>query len=87
MLISEVAVCDFVNATDEMASRFELWAVPRWRYGEEYLALLDSLEAALPLAKSSEVLVYDYIDGAVPVLARMAAKRRTGYRALGYRLE
>ena len=35
----------------------------------------------------SEVLVYDYVDGAVPVLARMAAKRRTGYRALGYRLE
>ena len=32
----------------------------------------------------SEVVVYDYADVSVPVLARMAAKRRTGYRALGY---
>ena len=31
-----------------------------------------------------EVLVYDYTDSAVPVLERMAAKRRAGYRALGY---
>src|SRR5438046_5574513 len=35
----------------------------------------------------SEILVYDYVDATVPVLARMAAKRRAGYRALGYRLE
>jgi superfamily II DNA or RNA helicase len=32
----------------------------------------------------SVVVVYDYADMSVPVLARMAAKRRTGYRALGY---
>jgi len=32
----------------------------------------------------TEVRVYDYVDSAVPVLARMAAKRKTGYRALGY---
>lgn len=32
----------------------------------------------------SEVVVYDYADVQVPVLARMAAKRRAGYRALGY---
>lgn len=31
-----------------------------------------------------EVIVYDYTDMAVPVLARMAARRRAGYRALGY---
>ena len=31
-----------------------------------------------------DVLVVDYVDSAVPVLARMAAKRRAGYRALGY---
>jgi superfamily II DNA or RNA helicase len=31
-----------------------------------------------------EVVVYDYADVAVPVLARMAAKRQRGYRALGY---
>ena len=34
-----------------------------------------------------DVLVVDYVDSAVPVLSRMAAKRRTGYRALGYILE
>jgi superfamily II DNA or RNA helicase len=35
----------------------------------------------------TEVVVVDYVDEAVPILARMAAKRRTGYRALGYTLE
>ncbi len=35
----------------------------------------------------SEVLVVDYVDEAVPMLVRMAAKRRTGYRALGYTME
>ncbi|MHC2283777.1 superfamily II DNA or RNA helicase [Bradyrhizobium diazoefficiens] len=34
-----------------------------------------------------DVLVVDYVDNTVPVLARMAAKRRAGYRALGYVLE
>lgn len=51
VLLGEVAIYDHVNATDEMASRFELCSVPRWQYGEEYLTLLDSLEAALPLAR------------------------------------
>lgn len=32
----------------------------------------------------SEVIVHDYIDVAVPLLARMANKRQAGYRALGY---
>ncbi|MFC3967608.1 hypothetical protein ACFOVS_05625, partial [Rhizobium lemnae] len=32
-----------------------LGAVPRWQYGETYLMLLDSLEAALPLARSSDL--------------------------------
>jgi superfamily II DNA or RNA helicase len=31
-----------------------------------------------------DVVVHDYVDVDVPVLARMAAKRQTGYRALGY---
>ena len=35
----------------------------------------------------SEVVVYDYIDTAVPVLTRMAAKRQAGYRSLGYAIE
>ena len=34
-----------------------------------------------------DVLVVDYVDTAVPVLARMATKRRAGYRALGYMME
>lgn len=38
-------------------------------------------------AGKTEVLVVDYVDEAVPMLARMAAKRRTGYRALGYTIE
>jgi superfamily II DNA or RNA helicase len=38
-------------------------------------------------AGKSEVLVVDYVDEQVPVLARMAAKRRHGYRALGYTVE
>jgi superfamily II DNA or RNA helicase len=29
-------------------------------------------------------VVYDYVDGDVPVLTRMASKRQAGYRALGY---
>ena len=35
----------------------------------------------------ADVLVVDYVDELVPVLARMATKRRAGYRALGYRIE
>ena len=31
-----------------------------------------------------EVVVHDYLDAAVPVLTRMAAKRQVGYRSLGY---
>ncbi|TIT96674.1 MAG: NTP-binding protein [Mesorhizobium sp.] len=55
VLIGEVAVYDFVNQTAEMATRFDLHAVPRWQYGEEFLALLDSLEGALPLARASDL--------------------------------
>ena len=38
-------------------------------------------------ARKTEVLVVDYVDDLVPILARMAAKRRSGYRALGYTIE
>ncbi|MGO4562732.1 TniB family NTP-binding protein [Rhizobiales bacterium 3FA27D7] len=55
VLIGEVAVYDFINDTSEMASRFDLHAVPRWQYGEEFLTLLDSLEGALPLARASDL--------------------------------
>jgi hypothetical protein len=33
-----------------------------------------------------EVIIYDYADMGVPVLARMAAKRRIGYQAIGYKV-
>jgi superfamily II DNA or RNA helicase len=35
----------------------------------------------------TDVLVADYVDERVPLLTRVTAKRRAGYRALGYRLE
>lgn len=34
-----------------------------------------------------EVVIYDYVDFDVPVLAKMYARRRTGYKAIGYRIE
>jgi superfamily II DNA or RNA helicase len=34
----------------------------------------------------TEIRVHDYVDGAVPVLAKMYAKRLRGYRALGFEL-
>jgi superfamily II DNA or RNA helicase len=37
--------------------------------------------------RKTEILVFDYVDDLVPMLARMAAKRRTGYRSLGYTVE
>jgi superfamily II DNA or RNA helicase len=33
-----------------------------------------------------EVIVYDYIDSGVAMLARMALKRQAGYRSLGYEI-
>jgi hypothetical protein len=34
-----------------------------------------------------EVIICDYVDMSVPVLARMAAKRRVGYQSIGYRIQ
>ncbi len=31
-----------------------------------------------------EVIIYDYVDGREPLLAKMATRREAGYRALGY---
>lgn len=55
VLVGEVSVYDAINSTAEMASRFDVQAVARWRYDENYLTLLDSLEAALPLARPSDL--------------------------------
>jgi superfamily II DNA or RNA helicase len=35
----------------------------------------------------TEVRIYDYVDPAVPLLARMFEKRLRGYRAIGYARE
>lgn len=46
----------------------------------QYAGRLNRLHAA-----KRDVVIYDYIDGNEPVLAKMAAKREAGYRSLGYR--
>lgn len=36
-------------------------------------------------ATKHDVIIYDYVDGNEPMLAKMAVKREAGYRSLGYR--
>ncbi|MCC6887499.1 MAG: DEAD/DEAH box helicase [Hyphomicrobiales bacterium] len=45
----------------------------------QYAGRLHRLHAA-----KREVVIYDYVDAAEPLLAKMAGKREAGYRALGY---
>ena len=47
----------------------------------QYAGRLHRLNAA-----KKEVIIYDYVDFEVPVLARMYAKRRTGYKKIGYEM-
>jgi superfamily II DNA or RNA helicase len=47
----------------------------------QYAGRLDRLNDA-----KREVIIYDYADMRVPVLARMAAKRGAGYQAIGYKV-
>ena len=37
--------------------------------------------------QKNEVIIYDYVDDQVPVLARMFGKRKKGYKAIGYFVE
>lgn len=37
-------------------------------------------------AAKREVVIYDYVDFEVPVLAKMHARRRSGYQTMGYRI-
>ncbi len=37
-------------------------------------------------AAKKDVIVYDYVDFEVPILAKMYARRRTGYKAIGYEI-
>lgn len=56
VLVGDITVRDYINAPsrgDEMASRIEHCYVPRWKYGDEFLDLLDGLESVTPLAKPS----------------------------------
>jgi superfamily II DNA or RNA helicase len=47
----------------------------------QYAGRLHRLNAA-----KQEVIIYDYVDFEVPMLAKMHARRRTGYKAIGYEL-
>jgi superfamily II DNA or RNA helicase len=48
----------------------------------QYAGRLHRLNAA-----KKEVIIYDYVDFEVPVLAKMHSKRRAGYKAIGYEIE
>jgi len=48
----------------------------------QYAGRLHRLNAA-----KKEVIIYDYVDFEVPVLARMHNKRRAAYKAMGYKIE
>ena len=48
----------------------------------QYAGRLHRLNAA-----KNEVVIYDYVDFEVPVLAKMHARRRAGYKAIGYEVE
>ncbi len=47
----------------------------------QYAGRLHRLSAA-----KKEVVIYDYVDKEVPVLAKMHARRRAGYKAIGYEI-
>jgi superfamily II DNA or RNA helicase len=47
----------------------------------QYAGRLHRLNAA-----KKEVLIYDYVDFEVPLLTKMYARRRTGYKAMGYQI-
>lgn len=47
----------------------------------QYAGRLHRLNAA-----KKEVIIYDYVDFEVPVLAKMFSKRRAGYKAIGYEI-
>jgi len=56
------------------------WVKGVWRGTlTQYAGRLHRLNEA-----KKDVIIYDYVDFEVPVLARMYARRRAGYRAIGY---
>ena len=53
----------------------------------DFTFVTNKAEDVRKLYAKEPVHVVDYVDELVPMLARMAAKRRTGYRSLGYTVE
>jgi superfamily II DNA or RNA helicase len=49
---------------------------------QQYVGRLHRLHDA-----KREVQVYDYVDGSVPIFARMFEKRLKGYEAIGYEVK
>ena len=47
----------------------------------QYAGRLHRLNAA-----KKDVIIYDYVDVQVPALAKMHARRRSGYKAIGYEI-
>jgi hypothetical protein len=72
VLVGEIAVYDALHDTDEMGSRFDTVPVPRWGFDEDFAALLDSLEASIPLAQASNLsrlplarMIHDLSEGLI----------------------
>lgn len=57
-----------------------------WHGDGTLTRLHHALYAEVRELSGKEVIVYDYVDSGVAMLARMALKRQTGYRSLGYEL-
>lgn len=55
-----------INTDPQMANRFEPALLPKWKWDEEYLRLLKSFEALLPLRKPSNL---DREDIAIKILS------------------
>ena len=45
------------------------------------------IDVAVIQSLKREVIVYDYVDGCVPVLSAMYSKRVRGYEAVGYSIQ
>ena len=72
VLVGEIAVYDALHDTEEMGSRFDTVAVPRWGFDEDFATLLDSLEASMPLAHASNLsrpplakMIHDLSEGLI----------------------
>jgi hypothetical protein len=81
VLVGEVAVYDAIHDTEEMGSRFDTIAVPRWSFDEDFAMLLDSLEASMPLARPSHLSqdplarsIYDLSEGLIGEIVEIVGR-------------